>query len=189
MNLLVAYTTCREPVRAIAEHLAIGLRQLGVAADACAAIDLVEVGAYDGIVLGSAIRAGEWLPDGTRFAVENTAVLRQRPTWLFSVSADDGRPNLFCAHTAARLRSLRREAEQVDALRHLTDPIEYRYFTANVVGSAWVRRARAAIPVLEGRLSWHSDWTAIDAWARSIAADVAFREGIANCPAVDQGAR
>jgi menaquinone-dependent protoporphyrinogen oxidase len=177
VNILVAYTACREPVRPIADHLADSLRQLGAAAYACSAIEPVEVAAYDGIVLGSALRAGRWLPEGRRFAVENSGILRQRPTWLFSVGVEGGRPDLFRSHTAERLLALQRETDQVDTLRHLTDPLDYRYFTANVAGPAWFLRARSMVSVLDGPLRRRGNWTSIDAWARSIVMDVTLRVG------------
>jgi menaquinone-dependent protoporphyrinogen IX oxidase len=154
MQLLVAYASRRGPTKAIAERLARGLQLSGLDADACPTSDPIDIASYDGVVLGSTIRGGQWLPGGARFAVENSHLLRQRLTWLFSLGVDAVHPDLFRSHTAKRLRVLHRETEQIDALRHLTDPLEHRYFS--------------------NRPRRRGDWTPVDAWARSIASDVEF---------------
>ncbi|MEU6394674.1 flavodoxin domain-containing protein [Streptomyces sp. NPDC046939] len=46
--------------------------------------DVVDVQAYDAVVLGSPLYESRWLKAAHRFAKTEGAALRQRPLWLFS---------------------------------------------------------------------------------------------------------
>src|SRR5204862_5936066 len=47
--------------------------------------EVCDVGAYDAVIVGSAVHDQTWLPAAVRFMRDNRAALASRPVWLFSV--------------------------------------------------------------------------------------------------------
>ena len=84
MSILVAYASKHGATRGIAEHIAQTLRTRGREADVVP-VDAVErLGAYDAVVLGSAMYYGSWMKEAVEFVQRNRAALAERPVWLFS---------------------------------------------------------------------------------------------------------
>jgi menaquinone-dependent protoporphyrinogen oxidase len=87
MHVLVAVASRYGSTRGIAEAIARKLRARGHAVDMRTAGDAPDAGAYDAVVLGSAIYNQAWLPEAAEFVRRNRAALASRPAWLFSVGA------------------------------------------------------------------------------------------------------
>jgi menaquinone-dependent protoporphyrinogen oxidase len=170
--VLVTYATDHGSTRGVADRIADRLQQRGVEAQACAVEDVLEVARYEGIVLGSAIHGGKWLPAAREFADRNAASLRERPVWLFSVSTLGDEESMFPPRVANRLRALRKEAPEVAEMRRLVHPREHRNFAGAVARSHWPATGRAFFRATGGRYGDHRNWPAIDAWADLIAAQL-----------------
>lgn len=170
MVALIAFASSRGSTRGIAERIAGRLNDLGVAADVRDLSEVVGLHGYDAVVLGSAIHGGKWLPEASQFAAQNAAALRQTPTWLFSVSTLGDDESMFPPRVARRLRAMRRETKEITGLRQTLHPREHRNFAGAVTRSDWPASGRAFFRATGGRYGDHRNWTAIEAWADSIAA-------------------
>jgi menaquinone-dependent protoporphyrinogen oxidase len=84
MTVLVAVASKYGATREIAEAIAHALAGRGVAADVRAVDDVLDVGPYDAVVLGSAVYVGQWLDSARQFVEEHAETLAARPVWLFS---------------------------------------------------------------------------------------------------------
>jgi menaquinone-dependent protoporphyrinogen oxidase len=170
MRVLVAYASDHGSTRGVADRIAGRLRQRGVDAEVRAVADVLKVSGYQGVVLGSAIHGGRWLPAARQFADRNAALLRERPVWLFSVSTLGDEESMFPPRVANRLRAWRKETPEVAGLQGLLHPREHRNFAGAIARSHWPAAGRAFFRAAGGRYGDHRNWPAIDAWADLIAA-------------------
>ncbi len=175
MRVLVAFATSGGSTRGVAERLTSRLGLDGIGAEAGAVSDVPDVSNYGGVVLGSAIHGGKWLPEASEFAQKNAAALRQRPTWLFSVSTVGDQESMFPPRIARRFRAMRKETAEIAALRVAVQAREHRNFAGVIARTDWPKLGRAFFRLVGGRYGDHLNWPAIDAWADSIAAALSAR--------------
>jgi menaquinone-dependent protoporphyrinogen oxidase len=84
MTILVTYASKHGATAEIAEALGRDLCAYGHDVEVKRAEEVDGVGAYDAVVLGSALYMGRWLPAATAIANVYATELSGRPTWLFS---------------------------------------------------------------------------------------------------------
>jgi menaquinone-dependent protoporphyrinogen oxidase len=84
MTVLVTCASKHGATTEIAEALGRELCARGVDAEVIPAEEVDGVGAYDAVVLGSAVYMGEWLPAARAVGDVYADQLATRPTWLFS---------------------------------------------------------------------------------------------------------
>jgi menaquinone-dependent protoporphyrinogen oxidase len=158
-RILVAYATKLGSTREIAEVIGGVIEASGAQVDVRAAHDVGDLGAYDAVVLGSALYAAHWQREANRFVIHHLEALQIRPVWLFSSgpldrSADWGRLPVTPAVAAT------------------TDAIgarDHRTFGGRLLPDAPVdAQVLATHPVGDFR-----DWDAIRAWAAGIAGEIA----------------
>ena len=169
-SVLVAYGSRHGATEGIAERLAASLASEGVDATALPVDQVRDVDGYDGYVIGSAVYATHWLGPVKTFVHRHATILRRHPVWLFSSGPLSNEPSELSDATPRDLPDLERE---LDARGH------------EVFAGAWDRdapaigllervmglvpAARDALPAADYR-----DWAAIDAFARSIAGELAL---------------
>jgi menaquinone-dependent protoporphyrinogen oxidase len=83
-QVLVAYATKHGATAEIAEKIGGVLRQAGLSADVWPVDRAGDPGAYNAVVLGSAVYIGQWRKGAARFLETHEAALAKRPVWLFS---------------------------------------------------------------------------------------------------------
>ena len=169
MVVLIAFATSHLSTQGVAERVAARLQQRGLAAEARPVTGTLDVSDYDAVVIGSAVHGGSWLPEAREFAHLHADRLRQLPVWLFSVSTLGDEESMFRPAAAKRLRAMRRETEEVAALRAELHPREHRNFAGAIARSHWPSAGRAFFRAMGGRYGDHRNWPAIDAWADRIA--------------------
>lgn len=84
MKVLVAVASKHGSTFEIAEVIAQALRGAGHASQVQNADELHSLTDYEAVVLGSAIYAGNWLPEAKRFAATHHEALGKLPVWVFS---------------------------------------------------------------------------------------------------------
>jgi menaquinone-dependent protoporphyrinogen oxidase len=133
----------------------------GLTAVAVPADQRPDPGAFDAVVLGSAVYAGRWLDLAREYAATHAAALRERPVWLFS-SGPIGNPVLA-------------EDEPHDAapLAALTAARAHRIFPGRLDPSLLSFGERAMATAMRAPIGDFRDWAEIRAWAAEIAAEVA----------------
>lgn len=158
-RVLVAYATKMGSTGEIAEVIAEVLRSVGHDATAAPVREVRSLEDWDAVVIGSALYAAHWQRDANRFVARHLAALQVRPVWIFSSGPLDRR-------LAAADLPIAPYAEEIVAR---TGYRAHRTFGG---------RLDPAQPGVDARiLATHQvgdfrDWSAIRAWAASIARDL-----------------
>ncbi len=146
----------------IAERIAVGAQSRGASVTVECAADVRDIAGFDGVVIGSAVYRGRWLPEAKEFALSNADLLRRRPVWLFS----SGPLERTWSHRRAEL-------PDVQAIRLATAPRSHRTFAgAFDRANPAIRRLPLTQRVLARtviRQGDFRDWESIDRWADDIA--------------------
>jgi menaquinone-dependent protoporphyrinogen oxidase len=167
MRVLVVYGSRLGATRGIAERIAARLREdrLDISLEPASAVPAFTDA--DAFVIGSGVYGGHWVKEAADYVRRNRAVLVHRPVWLFSSGP--------VGDVATRHQPV--EPKEVAALRAMVNPREHRIFfgaldrsmvDSSVLGFAERLVAKTMVP--EGD---YRDWKAIDAWAASIARELA----------------
>ena len=161
MSILVTYASKNGSTAEIAQAIADELRAEGCAVD-CAEVSTVrEIDRYDTVVLGSAMYMKRWRPEARRFLRRHSKALAERDLWIFSSGpigeqATDADPKwTIPTGVVAQAEELGAHPHMVFAGRVPTEP-------HNFVERAMLRDTPPEFQDMR-------DWTAIRAWAQTIA--------------------
>lgn len=163
MNLLVAYASRLGSTRAIAERIAARAQTHGLRVSVRSVESIDDLIPYDAVVIGSAVYAGHWLKEASRFVLSHDARLAARPVWLFS-SGPVGKT--ATTHEPVRSAEVAKLTRMVGARGHRTFAGSLDRATLDEADLSVVERFVAKRFVSEGDFR---DWAAIDAWADEIA--------------------
>lgn len=161
MAVLVAYASRHASTVGIAERIATKLQELGCEAEVRSADEVRDVGAYEGVVVGSAIYYGRWLKAASQFVQAHRAALVRRPVWLFSSGPLGEQP----LDEPAEVGSIR------EALRARDHRVFHGALYRDRLGFA-ERLVAGAVRAPEGDFR---RWDDIDSWAASIAGKLGGR--------------
>ncbi len=84
-KILVAYASKCGSTGEVAEEIGQVLCKSGIEADVRLAKDVDDVNGYQAVVVGSAIRMGQWLPEAVKFVETHQVALNQIPVACFTV--------------------------------------------------------------------------------------------------------
>jgi NADP-dependent 3-hydroxy acid dehydrogenase YdfG/menaquinone-dependent protoporphyrinogen IX oxidase len=151
----------------VAEAIGQTLAASGAHVEVRAMHDVQDLAAYRAVVAGSAIQAGQWLPEAMQFMQTHRAALVQKPLAAFLVCMTLAMPGAdnYREHVATWLESV----------RALVRPLSEGLFA----GALDISKIPSFRDRLKFRLSvafgvWregdHRDWNAIRAWASDLAA-------------------
>ncbi len=157
-KVLVAYASKCGSTGEVAEAIAKELVARGKAVDVRLAQNVSDLNGYQAVIVGSAIRMGQWLPEAVKFVKTNQQVLGYVPVAL------------FCVHIQNRgddETSRQNRLAYLDAVRPLLQPVDEAFFAgrfdrhgAALMLPGWLARI---VPTFDLR-----DWKKIRAWADSI---------------------
>lgn len=174
MNVLVTYATRHGATAGIAERVADLLTAAGLSAEVRPVQDVKGVDAYDAVVVGGAAYLLHWLKDAVTFVRRFRTELASKPVWLFS-SGPLGTDLVDKSGNDVLATTRPKEFDELASLVHSRG--ERVFFGAYDPAAAPIGlvekvtrhlpAARAAMPEGDFR-----DWTAIDAWASEIAAEL-----------------
>lgn len=156
MTVLVTCASKHGATTEIAEALGRELCARGIDAEVKRAEDVDGVGAYDAVVLGSAVYMGRWLPEARALADVYGAELASRPTWLFS-SGPIGDPP----------RPL--EPPDLDGVLERLHPRGYRILSGRLRREDLTRRERAIAALTRTAFGDFRDWDEVAGLADEIA--------------------
>jgi menaquinone-dependent protoporphyrinogen oxidase len=164
-KILVTYASRTGWTAGVAEVIGRTLEESGVQADVLPMRDVKDISGYQAVVAGSAINAGEWLPEAMQFVQSHQAALRRKPFAAFLVCMTLAMKNAsqYRSHVATWLAPVRAFVHPVSEghfaggldiskIPSLSDRLKFRL---SVVFGAWK----------EGD---HRDWNSIRAWAQSL---------------------
>ncbi len=173
MRILVADASKYGATKGIAERIGETLRVAGHEAEVRPAKLAGELIGYDALVVGSAVYFGRWMKEASGFVRRKQLILAHRLLWLFSSGP------LGTETTDAQGRELTAvpEPKEIAEFRESVKPQDHRvFFGALDRGKlGFLHRAVAELPgsrklLPEGDFR---DWEDIDAWAESIAKELA----------------
>lgn len=159
-RILVTYATRAGSTTQVAAAIAETLTARGYQVDLTPVKENPPVAQYHAVVLGSAVRFGQWLPEAIKFVESNRGALNQMPTAFFAV-------HILNTGDEETSRAARRA--YLDPVRKLVQP-KCEAFFAGVGDLAKVslieRLIGKAVKSPEGDFR---DWAAIRGWAETIA--------------------
>lgn len=129
--------------------------------DLCDKDNAGEIDQYDAVILGSAIYAGNWLPEAKDFARQHQAALSKLPVWLFSsgpLGKDDPQP----ANDPAKLAVSLGEVKVQD----------HRVFVGKLDLADLGFAERLITKVVKAPTGDFRDWVGIKEWAGEIAREL-----------------
>lgn len=161
MKVLVSAASRHGATTEIAERIATGLTSAGIDAVVVEPSIVATLEGYDGVVLGSGVYAGRWLEPAKKLVERHGDGLRARPVWLFS-SGPVGDPP-------------KPEAEPPDIapMREATMAREHRIIPGKLDRSRLSFAEKAITRVVVAAEGDFRPWPEIDAWALSIAEQLA----------------
>jgi len=155
--ILIAYASKYGATREVAEKIAQRLQKAGKQAEAKSVKEIADLGKPEGVIVGSALYQGGWLPEATAFVRKNAAALSRIPTWLFSVGP---------------LATEVDDEEQPIELAEFRDKIAHKHhavFHGALDHSKLDRSDRITMKAAGARDGDFRDWDAIGAWVDQIA--------------------
>ncbi len=164
-KVLIAYASKAGSTAEVAEFIAKVMREAGTAADVRPVKSVRDLSAYQGVLVGSAIRMGKVLPEVVRFVQAQAAALSHLPVAYFNVNMtlkDDTPENRAIADA------------YFDPLRAICTPISTAAFAGKMDYSRlggllrfFFSRSKGKEdnPIPEG--NW-LNWEAIRAWALAV---------------------
>ena len=161
-TVLVAYASRHGSTKGVAERIAGRLEERGSRVDLLPVGQVGGVEPYDGVVFGSPVYNGAWLPEGEELVRANLGALAERPVWLFSVGSFGDRKRVVGP-------LMTREPRGIGGVCESIQPRDYRVFAGVIDRHQWPFFARLFLRALGGRLGDNRDWKDIDAWSVGIA--------------------
>ena len=158
MTVLVAVASRHHSTLEIGQAIGRCLTERGIPADVLPAEEVDEVFAYEAVVLGSGVYAGNWLGPARDLVARCTMQLRERPVWFFS-SGPMGDPPVPAGEPAG-----------VAALKDLLRPRDHRVFPGRLAGDDLGLGEKLIVKAVRAPFGDYRDWPAIDTWAAEIAA-------------------
>jgi menaquinone-dependent protoporphyrinogen oxidase len=164
-RVLVAYDSRLGSTAEVAAHIGRVLAELGASVDVVRIDRVTDLGQYDHVIIGSAIRYDRWLPEAKAFVESNRDALSRVPTALFftclalATGSEPGKRK--AAGYAEQLRQLLPEASDVHVagFAGVLDPSR---------GPLWTRLLLRVISRATGIAPGdYRDWDKIRQWSQA----------------------
>jgi len=176
MRILVAYASKYGATKGIAERIGEKLRAAGHQVEVRPAElggAVAGYGAYGAFVIGSAVYFARWMKEATEFVRRNRFALAHRPLWLFS----SGPLGTKTSDAQGRELTAVSEPKEIAEFRESVKPRGHRVFfgALNRGKLGFAHRAVTKLPAARKLLPEGDfrDWQDIEAWAESIANELA----------------
>jgi menaquinone-dependent protoporphyrinogen oxidase len=163
-KILVTYASRNGSTAGVAEAIGKTLTDGGAQVDVLPMREVRELAHYRAVVAGSAIQAGQWLPEAMQFVQSHRVELARKPFAAF----------LVCMTLAMKKGDYREQvATWLDPVRALVKPVSTGLFA----GALDIQKVPSLSDRLKFRLSvamgvWsegdHRNWSAIRSWAESL---------------------
>jgi menaquinone-dependent protoporphyrinogen oxidase len=164
-KVLVAYGTKYGATAEIAEKIGEVLRQAGLPTDVLPADRAGDLGAYEAVVLGSAVYIGQWRKEAVKLLQANEQALAGKPVWLFSSGpSGEGDPE--------ELLKGWRLPGKLQPIADRIQPRDIAVFHGAVDADKLNFIERWMLKNVQSPVGDFRDWDAIASWAASIAEEL-----------------
>lgn len=161
-KVLVVYASKYGSTQEIAEAVGKELAAQSIDVTVQAADQPADVAAYDGVVVGSGVYAGNWMSAAVDFIENNADTLSQKSVWFFSSGpTGDGDP--------VEILGGWQFPEALQAVADQIAPRETHVFHGNIDMDKMNWGERLLIRAMKGSTGDFRDWDAVRAWAQQIA--------------------
>jgi menaquinone-dependent protoporphyrinogen oxidase len=158
-KVLVAYASRCGSTGGVAEVIGGVLNGEGTTVDVRLAKEVTDLSPYRAVVVGSAIRAGRWLPEAVKFVKTHREKLSQMPVAYFVV----------CLTMQEDTEESRREAAAyLDPVRSVVSPMDVGLFAGAMDCSKLSFLLRLVMKAMKAEDGDFRDWEAIRRWATSL---------------------
>lgn len=158
-SVLIAYATKHGSTQEVAKAIGDIFASHGYDVDVLPTSSVEQVVGYQAVILGSAVRFGNWLGDMLTFARKHEANLRKTPTAVFSVHA----LNLDESENARK----QREA-YLDQLHTLIQPVSEAFFAGKIDMEKLTLSEKLLAKAVKTPVTDLRDWGKIKAWAEEM---------------------
>ncbi len=162
MTLLIAYASKHGSTQGIAERIAQKLQQMGKTAEVRSLDTVANPENYEALVIGSGIYYGSWLKVATEWVHQNKAILAARPVWLFSSGP-----------LGTEVKDAEPQPKELVEFWETIKPRDQRIFFGALDHNRLSFAERMMVKAVRAPEGDFRDWEAIEAWAVSIAQDLA----------------
>lgn len=176
-RVLVAYDSRLGSTAEVAAYIGSVLGEEGASVDVVQIDSVGDIGQYDRVIVGSAIRYDRWLPEATAFVTANREALGRVPVALFftclALASGSPKGERKAASYAEQLRKLLGEAPdvQVGGFAGVLDPSR---------GPLWTRVLLRVIALVSGIAPGdYRNWDAVRTWTKQ---SVTASAGITRTP-------
>lgn len=158
-RILIAAATRAGSTIGVATAIGESLSQRGFLVEVKPLNDKPDVSGYQAVVIGSAIRTGNWLPEAVEFVKSNQQALQAVPAVLFSVHMNNlGQDETSRANRRAYL----------DSVRPLLPAAQEVYFAGKIDPDKLSFVERWIVKMVKSPIGDFRDWTKIKAWAETV---------------------
>ena len=162
-KVLVAYATRCGSTMDVARAIAGEFEKNGKSVDLRAIKNVNSLQGYSAVVLGSAIRMGNWVPDALKFVEARQTELSMLPTAIFSVHMN----NLGEDETSKTAR-----AGYHNAVRKLIKPVSEVWFAGVIAIDKMSFLDRLITKAMKISNEDKRDWTVIRGWGKTLCAEI-----------------
>ncbi len=158
-KILVVYASKYGSTAEVAQAIGDCLAERGASIDVKPVGEVISLAGYGAVVIGSAIRMGQWLPEAVAFVKKHQAELNQLPTAIFSV------------HILALGNGQEDQSKRLlytEPLHELVTPCDEAFFAGKVDMTRLNFIERMMAKAAKGAMSDVRDWNAIRAWAEEL---------------------
>jgi menaquinone-dependent protoporphyrinogen oxidase len=159
-RVLIAYATRAGSTGEIAQSISEALCANGFDVQVLPVTSVTSVDGYDVIVLGGAVRYGDWLPEMHNFMQRHKQVLSQRPLACFT-ACNKARDQ--SADSIAEMKTYSRAA------RNIVQPNIEIFFAGKLDPATLSPFKRLVVKIIGSPMGDFRDWSAIQAWGQELA--------------------
>lgn len=158
-KVLVVYASKYGSTGEVAQAIATHLCQRGASADVRRVEEVTDVETYDAVVVGSAVRMGQWLPPAVEFVGKHVDALRKLPTAFFTV-------HMMALDDSEASRSQR--ASYMDPVHAYLTAQNEAFFAGKIDPSKLSFGDRLMTKLVRAATGDARNWQTIQAWANAI---------------------
>lgn len=155
-RILVTYATRAGSTVDVADAIGAVLGRRGLEVDIQPVTARPTVEKYEAVILGSAIRMANWLPEMVEFVKTNQSALQSRPVALFTV---------HILNTGTDETSRMARLAYLNTVRPLLNPVDEVFFTGRIDLATLSFVDRLMVKMVKSPVGDFRDWDGIRAWS------------------------